>query len=161
MYGNFLPTSLSVSVSVVSVQNNPCAVTIRWYILHPHVLYSASSPVPVTRYYNNCMRESHHNRSVRWNGYLSNEILIQLKPHIHRWCVRLFLFLFPYGTSHKQGCQLYPVWRGDTLSDKFPVNSPVSCLAWDLFSFKNTTVILAVRSERKLLACLCPQIDCQ
>jgi hypothetical protein len=37
------------------------------------------------------------------------------------------LFLFPYGTSQKQDCQLYQVWRGGPLSE-CPVNRPVSCL---------------------------------
>jgi hypothetical protein len=44
---------------------------------------------------------------VAWfhkNVYLSDEIWIQLRPHTHKGCARLFML--PYGTSDKYGCQL-------------------------------------------------------
>jgi hypothetical protein len=82
------------SISVVGAHGDPYTATILWSIVH-HIIHPASSPVPQTI----LITEIHHNRLVSWNVYPSDEILIQLKPHIHIGCVRLFLFL--YGTSHK------------------------------------------------------------
>jgi hypothetical protein len=54
--------------------------------------------------------------TVAWfhkNVYLSKEIWIQLKPHTHKRCTRLFLL--SYGTCHKYGCQLNRVPFDDIL----------------------------------------------
>jgi hypothetical protein len=51
----------NISISVVGPQGNPYTSIIFWSILHPHLLYSASSPVPLTI-----------------NVYLSNKIWMQL-----------------------------------------------------------------------------------
>jgi hypothetical protein len=44
---------------------------------------------------------------------------------------------------------------------KYPVNRPVTCLAWDLLSPRNSTVLFAENSETKLFVRLCPGVDCQ
>jgi len=42
--------SISVSMSDVGAQGDPCTATVFFSIVRPHLLYSASSPVPVTKY---------------------------------------------------------------------------------------------------------------
>jgi hypothetical protein len=39
-----------ISISRVGSQSDPCTATIFWSIVRPHMLYSASSPVPLTKY---------------------------------------------------------------------------------------------------------------
>jgi hypothetical protein len=66
-------------------QDDPCTTTIFQSIVHLHLLYSASSPVPdkvqyliiVAWFYNSV--------------YLNDEMFILLEPHTHKACVRLFL----------------------------------------------------------------------
>jgi hypothetical protein len=36
---------VNISVRGVGIQGDSCTVTIFWSIVHPHLLYSASSPV--------------------------------------------------------------------------------------------------------------------
>jgi hypothetical protein len=63
--------------SGMSAQGDPCTDTIFWYTVRPHLLYSASSTVPLTKY--NIL----HPITVAWfhkNVYLSDEIWITLKP---------------------------------------------------------------------------------
>jgi hypothetical protein len=42
--------NLYISMSGVGIQGNPCTMTIFWCIVHPHLLYSTSSPVLLTKY---------------------------------------------------------------------------------------------------------------
>jgi hypothetical protein len=65
-----------------------------WSILCPHLLYSTSSHVLLTKYSLIIVAWFHK------NDYLSNNIWIKLKPHTHKGCVRLFLL--PYCASHKE-----------------------------------------------------------
>jgi hypothetical protein len=58
---------------------------------------------------------SHDSHLVSWNAYPSGEILIQVRLHNHIGYVRLFIF--HYGTFHRQGCLLSSVWRGIPLGD--------------------------------------------
>jgi hypothetical protein len=90
---------------------------------------------------------------VSLNACRSDEILNHQGPDSHVGYVRLFLSRC--GTFHKQGCMLFPVWR------ECPGNSPVTCLAWIVFSFENLTDLLAEGLQRKICACLCPGIECQ
>jgi hypothetical protein len=70
---------ISISMSGVAAQGNPCTVTIFWCIVRPHRLYSASSSVLLTKY-----SILHKNLTIAaWfhtKVYLSDEIWIQLKP---------------------------------------------------------------------------------
>jgi hypothetical protein len=40
----------SISIREVGAQGDPCIATIFWSVVHPHLLYSASSPIPLTKY---------------------------------------------------------------------------------------------------------------
>jgi hypothetical protein len=53
-HGNFphSRSACSMSVGGVDAQGDPCTATIFWSIARRHMLYSASSPVPVTKYSN-------------------------------------------------------------------------------------------------------------
>jgi hypothetical protein len=42
--------SISISMSEARAQGDPCIVTIFWSIMRSHLLYSANSPVPLTKY---------------------------------------------------------------------------------------------------------------
>jgi hypothetical protein len=86
----------------VGVQGDPCTTTIFRYIVRRRLLYSASSPVHLTKY------------SILHNEVLSLSIgsikrLLKLRnlnsaESTHEGCVRLFLL--PCGTSHKYDCEL-------------------------------------------------------
>jgi hypothetical protein len=80
----------------MGAQSDPCTATIFWCIVLPHLLYSAYSAVPLAK--------SYHSHLVLPNVYVNDDVWIQLKPHIDRGFVRLFLF--PRGTSQKYGSQL-------------------------------------------------------
>jgi hypothetical protein len=56
---------------------------------------------------------------------------------------------------------LIPSWKRWPSKWQCPVNRPVTCLAWDLLSFRKSTILLAESLERKLFACFCPAMDCQ
>jgi hypothetical protein len=75
-----VPLDFCMSINGVGAQGNPCTVTIFWSIVQTHLLYSASTPRLVIKH------------SILYNGissqllgsiknYLSDEILIHLKPH--------------------------------------------------------------------------------
>jgi hypothetical protein len=67
-------------MSGVSARGDPCAATSFWSIVLPHLIYYASSPIPLTKY--SVLTEQNH-LIVAWfhkNVHLSDEILIQLKP---------------------------------------------------------------------------------
>jgi hypothetical protein len=102
--------------------------------------------------------ESLNCRLVSWNVCPTDEILIQLGPHRHVGCVRLFLYR--YGAFHKWGRLLFPVLTGSPLCESVLLNRPVTCLAWIPLSFKNSTVHFAKSLGRKLFAWLCPGVDC-
>jgi hypothetical protein len=60
-------------MSEVGAQGDPCTTIIFWSVAHPHVLYSASNPVPLTKY-----SILHNGISVVWfhrSVYLHDEIL--------------------------------------------------------------------------------------
>jgi hypothetical protein len=66
-------------MSGVGAQGDPCTATIFWYIVRHHLIYSASSPVPLTE----CSVLHNGINIVAWfhkNVYLSDECWIQLKP---------------------------------------------------------------------------------
>jgi hypothetical protein len=42
--------SISISISGVITQGDPCTMTNFWSIVRPHLLYSTSSPIPLTKY---------------------------------------------------------------------------------------------------------------
>jgi hypothetical protein len=50
-------------MSLVGAQGDPCTASIFWSIVRPHLLYSASRPVPLTKYIS-YITESHHSRLV-------------------------------------------------------------------------------------------------
>jgi hypothetical protein len=50
-------------MSGVDAQGDPCTATMFWFIVRPHFLYSASSPVPLTKY-TILHNEFHHSSSV-------------------------------------------------------------------------------------------------
>jgi hypothetical protein len=90
-----------MSLSGVGIQVDPCTATIFWSIVHPHLLYSASSPVPLTKHSILRNRISWHSLIVVWfHKYvcLSEEIWIQLKPRALKGCVGCLC-------SHTQGGQ--------------------------------------------------------
>jgi hypothetical protein len=101
-----------MNMNADGAKGDPCTATISdilcvpTFSIPPVVSYLLRSTVTY-------IKESYHGRMVPWNLYLSDKILIQLSPHTHKGCVRLFLL--PYGTSQKQHCQLYAVLRGGAL----------------------------------------------
>jgi hypothetical protein len=66
-------------MSGVGAQDDPCTATIFWSIVRHHLIYSASSPVPLTE----CSVLHNGINIVAWfhkNVYLSDECWIHLKP---------------------------------------------------------------------------------
>jgi hypothetical protein len=49
-YPNSVCNTVEWSISGVGTQGNPCIQSIFWFIMYPHLLYSACSPIPLMKY---------------------------------------------------------------------------------------------------------------
>jgi hypothetical protein len=70
----------SISMSEVGSQGDPCTASILLSIVRPHLLYSSSSTVPLTKYSILHNGISLYSLCSIKNVYLSDKMLIQLKP---------------------------------------------------------------------------------
>jgi hypothetical protein len=84
-----------------------------WSIMCPHLLYSSSIPVPLTKYTVSSISESHHSRLVPQKCFLSNEIWIHLKPST---CFCIFLVVHMYiGTWQLYEVVMMTFWHNGIL----------------------------------------------
>jgi hypothetical protein len=51
---------ISIGITMVGAQGNPCSATILWSIVRPHLLYSTSSLIPLRQSTVSYITESHH-----------------------------------------------------------------------------------------------------
>jgi hypothetical protein len=83
----FTMTVTSVSMNGVGAQGDPCIATILWSIVRPHLLYSASSPAPLTKY------SILHNRisSVSLGSSLPKRQNVNWAEATHKGCFRWYV----------------------------------------------------------------------
>jgi hypothetical protein len=103
-------SSSSISVSGLAAQGHPCTATICWFTVRPHLLYSASSSAPLTKY--SVLRKGIS--IVPWlhkNVHPSDEIWSQIKTSQFFSCRFLVVHISPTRTeelvSHHQQS---PIW---------------------------------------------------
>jgi hypothetical protein len=111
---------LNIIMNGVGAQGDPtlnllCMPIVFILPVVPYLLRSAVS----------CLTESHHNRSVPWNVYLSDEILIQLKPHTKNMCETVFVSVW---RLPQIGLSVIPSLKGSSFKWPCPVNRPVTSL---------------------------------